>query len=132
MTVSDQMIAVLDEFCAKFGIAIDWTSENILPYVKELLGKFITYEIVTSVIWIVIGSIGLVATYALRKKYCKKNAIKSTTNWDDTTFVLTVLLIIALLAIIPMVLVQIFDIATCLTFPEKIIFNTVTHLIQRN
>lgn len=130
MTVSDQMISVLDELCSKFGIVIDWTSENVLPYAKELLGKFITYEIVTSVIWIVIGVTGLIATYAIRKNYCKKNAITFETNLDDMTFGLTILLIIVLLAIIPMIFIQIFDIATCLTFPEKIIFNTITLLMQ--
>ena len=48
MTVSDQIIAVLDSLCVKFGIVIDWTQENVLPYVMEIAKKFITYEIATS------------------------------------------------------------------------------------
>lgn len=132
MEVSDQIIAVLDNLCAKFGIAIDWTADNVLPYVKELFGKFITYEIVTSVIWIVLGIIGIVTAYTIRKNYCKKNKIESIDDLDDMAFGLTVVFIIALLAIIPMVVVQIFDIAACLAFPEKILFDRVTDLMQNN
>lgn len=32
MTVSDQIINVLDALCEKFGLVIDWTSENVVPY----------------------------------------------------------------------------------------------------
>lgn len=36
----------------KFGIAIDWTAENIMPYIEQLCAKFINFEIYTSVFWI--------------------------------------------------------------------------------
>ena len=129
MTVSDQIIAVLDDLCSKFGIAIDWTSENVIPYVKELLGKFITYEIVTSAIWIVLCLSIIVVAYTVRKKYYKRNEIKEIIGDDDGAFVLTMAFAISLVFIIPVV-VQIFDIATCLTFPEKIIFDEVTYLMK--
>lgn len=32
MQVSDQIIQVLDAICDKFGLAVDWTSTNVLPY----------------------------------------------------------------------------------------------------
>ena len=31
MTVSEQIIQVIDALCEKFGIAIDWTTQNIIP-----------------------------------------------------------------------------------------------------
>lgn len=36
MTVSEQIISVLDALCEKFGIAINWTEENVIPYVEIL------------------------------------------------------------------------------------------------
>ena len=30
MTVSEQIIQVLDALCEKFGLVIDWTSENAI------------------------------------------------------------------------------------------------------
>ena len=48
MTVSNQIIAVLDAICEKFGIVIDWTASNIMPYLQDLCKRIVTYEIATS------------------------------------------------------------------------------------
>ena len=48
MEVSDQIIKVLDEVGKRFGLAIDWTQQNIVPYLQELSHKIINYEIWTS------------------------------------------------------------------------------------
>ena len=60
MTVSAQIIEVLNDLCMKFGLAIDWSQENVLPYLEELAGKYITWEIATSEMWIAVGAILLV------------------------------------------------------------------------
>ena len=33
---SEQIIEVLNALCEKFGIAIDWTAENVMPYLTDL------------------------------------------------------------------------------------------------
>ncbi len=38
--VSNQIIEVLNEICNKFGLAIDWTSKNVQPYLQELIAKW--------------------------------------------------------------------------------------------
>lgn len=48
MSFSSQFIEVLDALCAKFGIAVDWTSQNVVPYLTDLAARIITYEISTS------------------------------------------------------------------------------------
>ena len=40
MNFSQEIINVLDYLCNKFGIAIDWTSENVIPYIEELCERF--------------------------------------------------------------------------------------------
>ena len=57
MSFSSQFIEVLDALCAKFGIVIDWTSQNVVPYLTGLAARIITYEIWTSAAWIVIAAI---------------------------------------------------------------------------
>lgn len=54
MVISDQIIAVMNDLCQKFGIAIDWSQENIIPYLTELAKKYISYEIATSIAWVAI------------------------------------------------------------------------------
>lgn len=58
MTVSEQIIQVLDNLGEKFGLAIDWSPENILPYANELMNKAVSYELwihITALTLIVIG-----------------------------------------------------------------------------
>lgn len=50
--MTDEIIKLLDELAKRFGIAIDWTSENVMPYLEDLFGRFITYNIVVDVFWI--------------------------------------------------------------------------------
>ena len=56
MKVSKEIIEVLDYIGEKIGVTIDWTSDNVIPYVKELCEKFIAWEISTSYAWITIAS----------------------------------------------------------------------------
>ena len=53
--MSEEVIKILDALAEKFGLAIDWTSANVLPYLQQLCDKCVMYEIVTSVIWILPG-----------------------------------------------------------------------------
>ena len=34
--MSEEVIKILDNLGEKFGVAIDWTSENIAPYLTKL------------------------------------------------------------------------------------------------
>lgn len=53
MTVSEQIISVLNALCEKFGIIVDWTAANVLPYAKDLCGRIITYSIASNIAIIV-------------------------------------------------------------------------------
>lgn len=63
MNVSDQIIQVLDALCDKFGIAIDWTANNVIPQLEVLCKKFIRFEICTSIFWIVFGTVLLAVSW---------------------------------------------------------------------
>lgn len=43
---SNQVIEILNEICNKLGIAVVWTSENILPQVKIVCEKLAKYFII--------------------------------------------------------------------------------------
>lgn len=131
MTMSDQIIAVLDNLCTKFGIAIDWTSENVLPYVMELAGKFIKYEIVTSIAWCLIAIILAFVAYKICKwVWAKYNAHQMSYDWEMSAFISTVIVVFIIAASICVVCCQMFDIVTCITFPEKAIFEHVSTMMK--
>lgn len=69
MTVSEQIIQVVDALCEKFGIAINWTSENVIPYIETLCRKLVTYEISTSIAWMVIMTLLSIGSIVAAKKF---------------------------------------------------------------
>lgn len=117
MQVSDWIIQVLDYIGKKLGFTIDWTSENVLPYVQTLCDKYIRWEIATSMIWIIAGIVVAILSVILIKK-----------NYSDdyiAPFLWTLLL-----AGIILIGVQIFDIVKCICFPELQVFEYVQSLLN--
>lgn len=122
--MSEEVIKILDALAEKFGLAIDWTSANVLPYLQQLCGKYVTYEIATSVVWILIGICLLfIGKYVIGKaKYCwGKYKEERYSDYDFGAISLGVLAGCAIVGGIVVILYQTFDIVTCITFPEKII-----------
>ena len=52
--MSNEVIKVLDHICDKFGIAIDWSSSNVIPYLQDLMVRMTKYVTYTSILWLVI------------------------------------------------------------------------------
>ena len=122
--MSEEVIKILDTFAEKFGIAIDWTSVNVLPYLQQLCDKCVTYEIVTSVVWILIGiCLLLVGKYMVRMIKCCWKKYKEDWTSDCATIVIGLGIFAGVVIIggIIIILCQTFDIITCITFPEKIV-----------
>lgn len=122
--MSEEVIKILDALAEKFGLAIDWTSANVLPYLQQLCGKYVTYEIATSVVWMLIGICLLfIGKYVVGKtKYCWGEYNEDLDSYYDVgTIWLGILAGCVIIVGIIVVLCQTFDIITCITFPEKII-----------
>lgn len=122
--MSEEVIKILDALAEKFGLAIDWTSANVLPYLQQLCGKYVTYEIATSVVWMLIGICLLfIGKYVIEKaKYCwEKYKEERYSDYDLGAILLGILAGCVIVGGIVVILCQTFDIVTCITFPEKII-----------
>ena len=68
MTFSEQFKEVFELICDKMGVAIDWTQENVVPYVMELCKRFVIFNIVEEALWLVGSIIVVVAIGFLSKK----------------------------------------------------------------
>ena len=53
--MSEEIIKVLDELGKRFGIVIDWSNQNIIPYLQEVLKRFICYRNITACVWIILS-----------------------------------------------------------------------------
>lgn len=122
--MSEEIIKVLDALGEKFGIAINWTSENVIPYLQQLCNKYITYEIATSVVWLLLGVFLLfIGKYLIEKtkQYWKKYEEEEYSDFDIMATVFGMLAGCVIIVGIIVILCQTFDIVTCVTFPEKVI-----------
>ena len=135
MNFSQEIINVLNYLGQKFGIAIDWTSENVIPYLQDLGARYIKYEAFTSIAWmVVIPVITIIIAIPLVITHKKANAC----GWDDnhhfgiccTTVILWILFLFMVFTSICVVCTQVFDIIECYTLPEKVIFEYVKTLMQ--
>ena len=109
--MSKEVINILDALCEKFGIVIDWTSANVIPYLQELCGKFIKWEIATSIAWIVIGIIIAIISIII---------LKADLEGMELFF-----FVIGMAAAVVIIGTNTFDIIECCTFPEKVIYDYV-------
>lgn len=123
--MSEEIIKVLDALAEKFGLEVDWTSANVIPYLEQLCGKYVNYEIATSVVWLLLGIICLFTAkygFKLTKNFIKKYEEIKGYNYNDVWAVLSGIATGMLIIIgIVVTICQTFDIVTCFTFPEKII-----------
>lgn len=136
MTVSDQIINVLDSICDKFGIAFDWTQENVLPYLQELSGKLVKMEIATSIVNCILPFMILVAVFIFSFKMHKKAMGTSCYPYDfdePAPWFATFGWIITGVMLLVTILIfntEIKDVITCLTFPEKILLEYLQKLLK--
>ena len=131
LTVSKQIIEVLNVLCDKFGLAIDWTGQNILPYVQELAEKMVNYELWTSIMWMFLFITGTFLCLFIGWKITKMKNF----DWDEDIFlpcvVISFILAGTILGIVSafVIIEQTMDIITCLTYPEKIIIEIVQSIV---
>lgn len=122
---SNQVIDVLDALCRKFGIAIDWTSKNVQPYLKELMTKAVNYKFSIDIVWMCVAGLLLIAgvvflTIALKSK-------KTHQCWDNWECSFVAISVCCLIAIIIICCITIPEIIACKTFPEKVILDMLQH-----
>lgn len=135
MTVSDEIIKVLNALCEKFGIAIDWTNKNVIPYLQELCDKCVSYELWTTVFSVIIGILLIIGFVFLICKTLKKN--KNGDNLWEIAYRKDLEIPLAIgLGVYGVISIFIFfdiftgltQIITCLTFPEKVILEFIKEI----
>ena len=140
MEISEQVIKVLDAVCDKFGIAIDWTSNNVIPYIQQLGNKIIAYDICNSIMWLVIGSVIPLTVAILIKKFLNKKKLEAKERMNDYYYTdgsldegawccYAMIIVLIIIAII-LTTSNIESIIQDVVFPEKTIIEFITQYIK--
>lgn len=126
MEFSREIIAILDYLCQRFGIAIDWTSDNVMPYLQDLGERFIQYEIYTSFALCVLAAVVLVVSGVIWFLATILDKNRRTYIGEVSKVVFFVALVVG--AFICMM--ETIDIIECYTLPEKTIFDYLQTLVD--
>ena len=127
--MNKEILEALNQLTDKFGIAVDWSNQNALPYLRDLMGRLVRYEIITSLVWLIVGALFVLSAIWWLKfiKYARKKYedIGHFNDWDVAAIVATVVMIIVVFIGIIIVLFQIDDIIQCVVLPEGVILKYI-------
>ena len=62
MSISSEITNILNDLGNRLGIAIDWTSQNVTPYIQDLISRIAKLEMCNSIIALICGIICVIAT----------------------------------------------------------------------
>lgn len=124
MSISKEIISIIEVLCQKLGIVVDWTSETILPQIQNVLEHFIQYEIFSSWFWIWFALSFVVISGIILTIACVKFGVG---DFSIGMIVVTVIVVIAFFVVAG---IQGHDIVTAIYFPEKAIYDYVSALMK--
>ena len=129
--MSNEIIKVLDHLCDKFGIAIDWSSNNVMPYLQDLMVRITKYAIYTNILWLAMSILIIsVTVFALVK--ITKVARESMYDWD---FIIAISFLIGSIIIIIFFTTGIYACQNLIevnTVPEKYMIEMIRNNVSDN
>lgn len=131
--MSEEIIKVLDELGKRFGIVIDWSNQNIIPYLQELFKRFICYRNITACVWIIlsiamtISGVGMIR--ALNEWRKSDNYNKDYCNDDDMLVALGYIFSVFIIALgIGLIIGNMFGIIKNVCMPEMVVYEYITNI----
>lgn len=127
--MSSEFEKALDAVCDKFGIAVDWSSKNVIPYVQELSTRVVHFKMASAVFFVVLGVLMLISTILWVKwiKYCdNKYKEDGYSDWDLAAGLSVGACIIWIVVAVYIVLTSAYDIVTYSIFPEKALVDFIS------
>ena len=131
--MSEEIIKVLDELGKRFGVVIDWSNQNIIPYLQELLKRFICYRNITACVWIII-SIAMTISGVVMIKFLNKwkksdNYDKDYCSDDDMLATLGYIFSICIIALgIGLIIGNMFGIVKNICMPEMVVYEYIKNI----
>ena len=111
---------MLQKLVEQFGLALDFSKENVIPYLQQLAERVVKYEVGQSIFWMIIGIICIIVGIGLFVFVYKK--VTAEEYFDEYILMLLgVIAIFSFCAGISIVGYQINDLILCEYLPEKIL-----------
>ena len=128
--MSEEIIKLLDELGKRFGIVIDWSNQNIIPYLQELLQRFICYRNITACVWIIISIAMTISGVVMFKFLNKWTKSGNYCDYDDDTLaVLGYVFSVFMIALgIGLIIGNMLGIIKNVCMPEMVVYECITNI----
>ena len=75
MIFSEQLIHLIDEFAKRIGIIIDWTSDNVIPYLHDLITRYGQFHLaINSIMFIICLLVAILCAWGWLKEIERYNS----------------------------------------------------------
>ena len=143
--MGNEVIKALNHLGKQFGIAIDWTSSNVMPYLQDLMSRMVKYGIyqnVSNIIYcLIILSISIIVTRKFYKASCKYTSIYNETNkYEDkdnaSSFAMAFLISLAITVFVTITMSYVIkesvdEIIELSTVPEKYVIEMIQEQMDK-
>ena len=129
--MSEEIIKVLDELGKRFWVVIDWSNQNIIPYLQELLKRFICYRNITACVWIIISiamTISGVVMIRFLNKWIKSEDFNSDYDNEGLAIVGYAFSICIIALGIGLIIGNMFGIVKNVCMPEMVVYEYITNI----
>lgn len=140
--MGDEVIKVLNHLGDQFGVAIDWSSANVMPYLNDLMTRMIKYGIYIN-IYHIIYAIFITALFIIVTIVLYKIAYKMILNSEENkeyvnpAKILSTAFAISLVTTVIVALIEVGNIKDCIadiielnTVPEKYVIEIIQDRID--
>lgn len=134
MEIANAFIAVVDELGKKFGLMVDWSQQNVQPYVQELMGRIIKYEMFKGILGIIIAMLILASVGFCIKLIVRdyKNKVEryggESYRIDMFDYIPSLLLILPMLIGFLILIGSLISLVKCITVPELVFLQMLQNL----
>lgn len=143
--MGDEVIKVLNHLGEQFGIAIDWSSANVMPYLQDLIPRIVKYGIyqnISNIICclVILLVIALITRKLYKTSYKYASIYEKTNDFDDkstamfftTAFMISLVITASTTAIVLYtVKTSIDEIIELSTVPEKYVIEMIQEQMDK-
>lgn len=118
---TEAFLKVFEYLSEKFGIVVDTTSKDILPYLQSLGDKIVAYEQNIAIMWIVVGAVLAIFSLIVFFIGCAK-------DWECMHW----MWLIGGVGIgVGIIIYNMYTYIGCMTFEEKIILDYIEQMMTK-
>lgn len=130
--MSSEVSEVLKTLGEKFGLFVDWSQQNVQPYIEDLMQRVVQYNLAINICWLVVSTILFVIGTIFISRIIKRVRSADGIPIDEESIAVAtaILSIFGILIGITMIPISIGHIFQCLYLPEIVFIEELKSLIK--